>query len=1122
MGTQPHAAHDTGTTTTLEDLLPTPGDIVRVRARQYLVEAVEPAPREGDDTLIRLSCLEDDAQGDTLEVLWEREIDARLPRKADWKRIASRGFDAPRLFSAYLHTLRWNCVTATDPRLFQAPYRAGIEVKAYQLEPLRMALGMPRINLFIADDVGLGKTIEAGLILREMLMRQKVRRCVVCAPPSVVLQWRDEMEQRFGLTFVVYDRDYVTRIRQQRGYAINPFETHTRFIISQALIRDEAYAAPLRDWLGEFAGASMLILDEAHNVAPASGTKYAVDSKLTRTIRDLAPRFEHRLFLSATPHNGHSNSFSALLELLDPQRFCRGVPVDTKLRDEVMVRRLKSDLRALGEPFPERHILRVVIDQLADDAPSLALSRLLQQYRTAREARLAGATKTQQASAMLVVTSLQKRLLSSIEAFARTLAAHSRAMDKQRAKQAAQSPPDPDPEIDPDDLDLLHQATGADDERAELSEDEVDAEADAQMETATRQSIAHTPPLGPELELLDQMTAIAEAHRHGPDERVHHLIDWIRHNQCPDLGADGATWLPRRVLIFTEYADTKRYLQQQLAEAIRGSDLDTQRIETFHGSVNEANREAIKAAFNSHPDTHPLRILIATDAAREGVNLQNNCADLFHFDVPWNPGRLEQRNGRIDRKLQQAPVVRCHYFVLPQRAEDRVLDVLVKKTQRINEELGSMAPVVERRMDRLLRRGIEHHRIDTLTDAIDRADDDADSNTDPDASSADEVTPITTSRVRTLRLELGVDDADQRRHRLNQRLEELQQLLQRSQDWIGLDDRHFRDAISASLETIGVDHLEPLDAHEAAADPARARWQLPHLHERKGADPTWAATLDTLRAPRKRGQNRHEWRREAPIRPVVFRDPGNLDGEVVHLHLEHRVVQRLLGRFLSQGFREDDLTRACVLRTDEAIPHVVLLGRLSLFGPGGARLHDEVLAAAAEWKHPDERTRNALRRLGEGDKADVLRLVEESLARPHLRDVAESLRTHLRSFAELDVAALQRHLERRAATRADRATAALHKRGDAEARGMADILEAQRQRIDQRQREVAAADAQLELALDRAAQRQLAAERTYWKQRLAEIADELAAEPERIRQSYAVRATRVEPVGLVYLWPISS
>ncbi len=246
------------------------GEIVRVRSRQYLVENVTPPPSPEQDTLVRLSCLDDDAQGEPLEVLWEREVDARRLTGDPWASIASRGFDEARLFSAYLHTLRWNCVTATNAQLFQAPYRAGIEVKAYQLEPLRKALRMPRVNLFIADDVGLGKTIEAGLILRELLMRQKVRRTVICCPPSVVRQWQEEMEQRFGLTFMIYDRDYVAARRRERGYSVNPWTTHSRFIISQALIRNEAYAGSLRDWLGDFQAGSLLILDEAHNIAPSS------------------------------------------------------------------------------------------------------------------------------------------------------------------------------------------------------------------------------------------------------------------------------------------------------------------------------------------------------------------------------------------------------------------------------------------------------------------------------------------------------------------------------------------------------------------------------------------------------------------------------------------------------------------------------------------------------------------------------------------------------------------------------------------------------------------------------------------------------------------------------------
>ena len=123
---------------------------------------------------------------------------------------------------------------------------------------------------------------------------------------------------------------------------------------------------------------------------------------------------------------------------------------------------------------------------------------------------------------------------------------------------------------------------------------------------------------------------------------------------CPKLGQPQAVWNDRRLLIFTEYLDTKSYLERQLIQAIGNT---SQRMGFFHGDMGEQ----IKIAFNADPRIHPLRILIATDAAREGINLQNYCADLFHFDIPWNPSRMEQRNGRIDRKLQREAEVRLSY-----------------------------------------------------------------------------------------------------------------------------------------------------------------------------------------------------------------------------------------------------------------------------------------------------------------------------------------------------------------------------------------------------------------------------------------------------------------------------
>ncbi|MBD2073032.1 DEAD/DEAH box helicase [Phormidium sp. FACHB-592] len=1069
-----------------------PGQIIRVRSRQYLVEDVIPSNLSAGDTRVRLACLEDDAQGAPLEVFWEREIDAQVLESPSWEAVASRGFDNPRYFSAYLHALRWNCVTATDPKLFQAPYRAGIEVKAYQLEPLRKALRMPRVNLFIADDVGLGKTIEAGLILREMLLRQKIKRVVISCPPSVVRQWKDEMESRFGLTFIIYDRDFVAAKRRERGYGINPWKTHTRFIISHSLLRDEVYAAPLRDWLQDFSAGSMLILDEAHNAAPAGAFRYAIDSQLTRTIRDLAPRFEHKLFLSATPHNGHSNSFAALLEILDPQRFCRGVPVRSKkLLDAVMVRRLKQDLREINSAdFPLRQVIPVVIHGLPDDAPELKLARLLQQYRSCREERLKDAPRATQTTAMLVMTSLQKRLLSSIEAFARTLRVHRKATERQ----AEQHP------LNQRGFTLLQESPGADDERADLDEDEVLHEEASQMEKATQAFSAAISQQ--ELDLLEAMTQIAEQARHQPDSKVKKLEQWLREHLCPDLGTPGAKWLHRRVLIFTEYTDTKRYLEQQLGSLLANSHREHDRIDTFHGGMGEERREYIKQAFNTDPAQHPLRILIATDAAREGVNLQNYCADLFHFDVPWNPSRMEQRNGRIDRKLQREATVRCHYFVLSQRVEDRVLDVLVKKTKQIQDDLGSLSPVVEKHVTQLLDKGIRQSEVQKLTEAINAADQ-ADEESQNKGGAIKE-------ELEAIRL---------RQDKLRQQQVELETMLRDSKLWLGLDDRHFRDTLSVSLELIGAEPLKPLQAAAAVDDEERSQWSVPALDQQAGADPTWATTLDTLRSPRQKSQKLWDWRKEAPIRPVVFRDPGSLDGKVVHLHLEHRIVQRLLGRFLSQGFLHDELTRACVCRTDDPIPRVIILGRLSLYGDRAARLHDEIISVAADWIDPEARGRGRLRPLSEGEKKDVLQILEDSLAHPRLREVPPALVEKLKVHTARDVEDLLAHLERRATELTDRAKRKLEQRGEKEAAEMKTLLEEQRDRI---LKQVKQYETQQLSLFNADEMRQINADHQHWGKRLGELGTEILREPERIQQTYQVKAERIEPVGIVYLWPVSN
>ena len=1089
---------------------PRVGELVEVRSRRWLVEGVEDAAPPTSPR-VSLACADDDAQGQTLEVYWDFEIDRRILEQEAWSTIGARGFDPPRHFSAFLHTLRWSCVTATDPNLFQSPFRAGIKIDAYQMEPLRKALRLARVNLFIADDTGLGKTIEAGLIARELLLRKKAKTVVVAAPASVLEQWKSEMEERFGLVFVILDRAYLTRVRQERGFGVNPWRTHSRFLVSHNLLIDPTYADPMREWLGEMQPGGLLILDEAHHAAPSSGGRYGIETKFTRAIRDLGGRFEHRLFLSATPHNGHSNSFSTLLELLDPYRFTRGVPVRGKnALDDVMVRRIKEDIREIQGGFPERDVRRIPIEDLPEDAPELVLSRLLDEYRGLREERLKNAPARARAAGGLLVVGLQQKLLSSIEAFAISLARHRVTVRKQWEQAMAGEATAAGPGNVLASARLFASPPDADDERAEYTDDDSEAEEAAQI--ATLNAAAEGEVAGDaqaeairrkEEALLDRMQEVASAARGLPDAKTRRLIEWIRDHLCPGLprwgkrsGAAGgdrtpARWNERRVLIFTENViGTKRYLREMLEQAIAGSELADERIETIDGQTVGAKRKETQRRFNADPASDPLRILLATDAAREGLNFQAHCTDLFHFDLPWNPGRIEQRNGRIDRKLQPAPKVRCHYFVLPQREEDRVLEVLVKKTETIKRELGSLSKVIDDDIERRLRGGIRHRDAKRLAREIEAADLDREK-----------------KRVAAEELEA----ARERQEDLKAQIERCRGLLERSRRWVQFSAEPFRDALSCSLELMGAAPLQ-----EGRTEDDGAIWTFPPLAGKVQAHASWTATLDTLRAPRKSHQKLAEWRQEAPIRPVIFEDAGVLTDDTVHLHLEQRMAQRLLARFRAQGFVHHDLSRACLVQAADSIPRVVLLGRLCLFGRRAERLHEVLVPVAARWIEPSRRT-GPLKAYAEEAEARTLERLETALQ--NARAPGETIHRRLLETAARDIEDLLPQLKVRAELVAGSAAEGLRGRGEREERQIRETLESQRQRVETELRRQEGGGIQLVMEFSEEEKRQRQADVASWRTRLAQFDRDLKTEPARIREFYTVRATRVEPLGLVYLWP---
>jgi hypothetical protein len=286
-------------------------------------------------------------------------------------------------------------------------------------------------------------------------------------------------------------------------------------------------------------------------------------------------------------------------------------------------------------------------------------------------------------------------------------------------------------------------------------------------------------------------------------------------------------------------------------------------------------------------------------------------------------------------------------------------------------------------------------------------------------------------------------------------------------------------------------------------------------------DAGWDDAFDDLRIrPRKRGERLAEWRRKAPIRSIAFEPPVLDDGrdatDVVQVHLEHRLVRRLLSRFLSQGF-QSRLSRVSVILGPGAQPRVVLMGRLAVYGAGAQRLHEEIIPVTAIWTEA-ERQRRPLRPLGESGEERTLNQLEEALR--DARKAPDTAVARIQALIARDIADLVPTFEKIAAERLLTVGAQLVSRGEQEARSLTELLEQQRSRIGKAAKDFNQDQLSLFDLLPEE-RREREADRRHWETRLARLERELREEPKRIRESYEVRAHRLEPVGLVYLWPVS-
>ncbi|NCC50054.1 MAG: DNA helicase [Spartobacteria bacterium] len=582
-----------------------------------------------------------------------------------------------------------------------SPFHGGVEVEDYQLVPLLKALRMPRVSLLIADDVGLGKTIEAGLILSELLLRRRVRRVLIMTPAPLRIQWRDELWSKFSLPFEIVDRPATLHLRRQLGMDANPWRSFSRIVTSYHYLKQpdvlESFLSACR---AETSDAllpwDLLIVDEVHNLTPAP---FGEESELCRMLRRVAPLFEHRLFLTATPHNGHTRSFSGLLELLDPVRFSQTEefkPAERARIQDVLVRRLKREINQADtvQRFSERHPPQALL--LERDAAEKVLSDAFAVFRERIRALIADGAKRRRLAGAFAVEILGKRLLSCPVAFADSWWRCREGL----AQDAA------------DDREVLTACRGLDDDLDD------DLETESRTRVASKTIGAWLKPFADELST--EMAALNSALSGldlGPDAldapvpcadaRFDALIELIETR----LWRDGSWREDERLVVFTEYKTTLDYLLQRMREHWCG---DENRMLCLYGGMDDTQREDIKAAFND--PAHPVRILLGTDAAAEGLNLQQTARYLLHYDVPWNPARLEQRNGRLDRHGQARDVTVFH-FVSPDDQDLAFLDLVVRKVDTIREDLGATAEVFD---EITYRRLVEGEDFDHIRADLDR------------------------------------------------------------------------------------------------------------------------------------------------------------------------------------------------------------------------------------------------------------------------------------------------------------------------------------------------------------------------------------------------------------------
>jgi SNF2 family DNA or RNA helicase len=543
-----------------------------------------------------------------------------------------------------------------DPYL--AVHTSDIEPLPHQISAVyQEMLGRLPLRYILADDPGSGKTIMTGLFIRELIARGDVKRCLIVSPGNLAEQWQDELYRKFQLRFVILTND-----RIESAVSGNAF-VETNFCIARLdkLSRNEEIQEKLRvtDW-------DLIVCDEAHKM---SATVWGGEIKVTKRFqlgRLLAEVTRHFLLLTATPHNGKEEDFQLFMSLIDQDRFggvartgAQAVDVSDVMRRLVKEALLKFD----GTPlFPERRAYTVNYDLSHGEAALYAAVTSYVQEEFNRADNLNNERKT---TIGFALTILQRRLASSPEAIYQSLRRRrerleNRLAEEELGKRATESP--------------AEYAFADDYDEDDLPSGELEVREENVADQASAATTIHE--LEAEISTLKQLESMANKVRVRGEDRKWEELSGLLQNDKTMFDGEG---LREKLIIFTEHRDTLRYLTEKI-RSLFGHDKS---VVVIHGGMLRDARRKVEELFKQDKD---VRILIATDAAGEGINLQRAHL-MVNYDLPWNPNRLEQRFGRIHR-IGQTEVCHLWNLVSQETREGMVFQRLFEKLEQEREALG--------------------------------------------------------------------------------------------------------------------------------------------------------------------------------------------------------------------------------------------------------------------------------------------------------------------------------------------------------------------------------------------------------------------------------------------------